>query len=101
MRRRVAAFAVIVGLYAGAGHAAPASPMEQCTQRWLDLATPKPAYRPFLVQCLKNPPAVEAAGPKHPNRMQVCAAKWRGLKARNATHGLSYRQFSSQCLSGN
>jgi hypothetical protein len=102
MRRGIAVFAVMVGLCAGGVDAAPASPMEECTQQWLDLKADRATYRPFLVQCLKHPPAAtEPAGPKRPNRMSQCAAKWRGMKAKNATKGQSYRQFSSQCLRGN
>ncbi len=101
MRRGIAVFAAVIGLCAGGAEAAPASPMEQCTQQWLDLKADRATYRPFLVPCLKRPPvALAPAGPEHPNRMQVCAAKWRDLKAKNATKGMSYRSFSSQCLSG-
>jgi len=74
--------------------------MEQCTQQWLDLKADRATYRPFLVQCLKHPP-VAVAPVRHANRMQACAAKWRDMKAKNKTNGLGYRQFSSQCLSGN
>ena len=109
--RRLAISAGVVLLLAMAGVSAAAeSPMEQCTAQWLDLKAAKSTYRPFLTHCLKNPPAVPAsraethkspaAKAKHPNRMQVCAAKWRGMKASNTTNGLTYRAFSSQCLRG-
>ncbi len=113
MRRFVAAIVAVMSLVAGPAPAgsAPASPMEQCTAQWLDLKAAKPTYRPFLVQCLKNPPVAPVskaragthtspvAKLKRPNRMQVCAAKWRDMKATSTTNGLTYRQWSSQCLS--
>ena len=111
--RRLAIYAgaVLLGLAATAVAAAD-SPMEQCTAQWLDLKAAKPTYRPFLVQCLKNPPAVPApkprvskasaaqasAKPKRPNRMKVCGAQWQVMKANNTTNGMTYRQWSSQCL---
>ena len=30
--------------------------------------------------------------------MSLCAAKWREEKANGTTGGMTYRQFSSQCL---
>ena len=116
--KRLAISAGAVLLLAAAGVCAAAdSPMEQCTQQWLDLRaagkTGGLVYRLFLVQCLKTAPAVPApkprlskasaakssvAKPKRPNRMQVCAAQWRDKKANNTTNGMTYRQWSSECL---
>ena len=116
--KRLAISAGAVLLLAAAGVCAAAdSPMEQCTLQWLDLRaagkTGGLVYRSFLIQCLKTAPAVPApkprasrseaggsptAKPKRPNRMQVCAAQWRDMKANNKTNGMTYRQWSSQCL---
>ena len=93
------------------------SPMEECTARWLDLKAAGKAggqvYRAFLIECLKQGPVapvvaarargatahnVVAVKAKRPNRMQVCAAQWRDMKAGSTTNGMTYRQWSSRCL---
>jgi len=96
------------------------SPLEQCAVQWRDLTAAGKTvgldYRLFAARCLKAnataPTADLAAPPKasmsgqrkataktrRPNRMSVCAAQWRQMKAQNTTNGLTYRQWSSQCL---
>ena len=96
------------------------SPMEQCAVQWRDMTaagrTVGLDYRAFAARCLKAnaaPPVANLAaspgastpGPrkataktKRPNRMSVCAAQWRQMKAQNTTNGLTYRQWSSQCM---
>ncbi len=114
--------AVAAVLFAVAGPAvADNSPMEQCAVQWRDLtAAGKTAgvdYRTYAATCLKAnrqaaAPVVSASAAgqpkrvkasmkaKRPNRMSVCAAQWRQMKAQNSTNGMTYRQWSSKCLSG-
>ena len=98
------------------------SPMEQCAAQWRDMTaagkTVGRDYRTFAAGCLKanaqasaqvpvstpisgsaarRPKPAKASG-KRPNRMSVCAAQWRQMKAQNTTNGLTYRQWSSQCM---
>ena len=97
--------------------AADNSPMEQCAVQWRDMTAAGKTvgldYRIYAAGCLKAnrqapapAPAMSAPAigkskpgkPKRPNRMSLCAAQWRQMKAQNTTNGLTYRQFSSQCL---
>jgi hypothetical protein len=115
--------AVLLAVLSGPA-AAENSPLEQCALQWRDMATAgKTAglnYRTFAAGCLKantqTLPQTAGATPipkstvhgskraktsmlvKRPNRMSVCAAQWRQMKAQNTTNGLTYRQWSSQCL---
>ena len=120
--RGLVAIAVFMGAsVCGQAHAgAVLSPMEQCAAQWHDLRVANAIggqnYKTFTARCLKGQtvaapaprsgtPRSEAHGaratrPKRPNRMQVCAARWRAMKADNTTDGLTYRQWSSRCLSG-
>lgn len=86
----------------------PNGRMQACTQQWLEKrdAGQTQAYQPFLKQCLTQPPPVaktkartkKKARKSGPNRMEVCGANWRKLKAEGHTGGQSYREFSRQCL---
>lgn len=116
--KRLAIYAGAVLLLVTATRAVAAnSPMEECTAQWLALKaagkTGGQAYRAFLIECLKQGPVApvvaakpsrsashrtDPAKPKRPNRMQVCAAQWRDMKAGNTTNGMTYRQWSSGCL---
>ena len=108
------------GLLLAMATAAANSPMEQCAVQWRDLEaagkTVGQDYRAYAAACLKAnapPPAVAPVQPKgaakpartasgkvkRPNRMSLCAAQWRQMKAQNTTRGMTYRQWSSQCLS--
>ncbi len=102
--------------------AAENSPLEQCAVQWRDLTAAGKTvgldYRTFAAGCLKanaqasvstpapvaqarksaGKPAKVSAPGKRPNRMSVCAAQWRQMKAQNTTNGLTYRQWSSQCM---
>ncbi len=107
--------AAVLALVAGPV-AADNTPMEQCAVQWRDMAaagkTVGVDYRTYAAECLKanrqvtpsapvsgkSKPAKASATGKRPNRMSVCAAQWRQMKAQNTTNGLTYRQFSSQCL---
>lgn len=112
----------------GLAHAAdavrdrPQGRMQACTAQWLDIRAEgqAPVYKTFIRECLagktaaptvqakagrkktgtgKGPSAVKlSAKVKKPNRMRLCAAQWRDMKAAGATGGQTYRQFSSQCL---
>lgn len=82
--------------------------MQTCTQAWLERrdAGHTEAYKPFLKTCLASPASaatkVVKAGKKAkkrgPNRMKICGAQWRTLKAEGKTGGQSYRDFSRSCL---
>lgn len=86
----------------------PNGRMQACTQQWLERrdAGHTQAYKPFLRTCLANPAtaatrAVKAgakAKKRGPNRMKICGAQWRTLKAEGKTGGQSYRDFSRSCL---
>ncbi len=86
----------------------PNGRMQACTQAWLDRrdAGHAGAYKPFLKTCLANPASAGTKAVKigdkvkkrGPNRMKVCGAQWRTLKAEGRTGGQSYRDFSRQCL---
>jgi hypothetical protein len=90
----------------------PNGRMQACTKQWLerrDAGQVEP-YKPFLKQCLTQlmPVATKASAvargtvkkPRGPNRMKICAAQWRAMKAEGKTGGQSYRDFSRQCLKG-
>ncbi len=85
-------------------------------------------YRTFTAQCLKtqaampqaaSPQSVAASAPvdrmghakmrlkrrtpgnaktRRPSKMALCAAQWQDMKAGNRTNGLTYRQWTSQCM---
>jgi len=117
MRRLL--IAVVLAVMAGPV-LADNSPLEQCAVQWRDLTAAGKTigldYRTFAARCLKanaqasvstptpspaarkSKPAKTSAPGKRPNRMSVCAAQWRQMKAQNTTNGLTYRQWSSQCL---
>lgn len=86
----------------------PNGRMQACTQAWLDRrdAGHAEAYKPFLKTCLANPnfaetKAVKVGGKakkRGPNRMKICGAQWRKMKAEGRTNGQGYRDFSRQCL---
>lgn len=111
---------------AASANGRPQGRMQACTQQWMDLKaagqTGPAGYRTFLRQCLsgqtaglavplaqpsvrrvkvsgKSPDKSPGTPPgKAPNRMKVCGAKWQQMKATGTTDGMTYRQFSSQCL---
>lgn len=126
MRGLLIAAVLAAFLVARAGSAAAEnSPLEQCAVQWRDMTAAGKTvgldYRTFAAGCLKadrqasapaaapaavstpaggkSKPAKSASKTRRPNRMSVCAAQWRQMKAQNTTNGLTYRQFSSQCLS--
>ncbi len=98
------------------------SPMQQCAAQWQTLKKTNKAggqtYKAFTTTCMKTMqaatpvPAVGAAKPAaaaavasagkakagHPNRMSQCAAQWNQMKAHNKTNGMTYKQWTSQCL---
>lgn len=79
----------------------PQGRMQTCTAQWRDSGADRAGYKTFIRQCLKAAPAPEHAakpGSHGGNRMKICGAKWREAKASNATHGQTWRQFSSACL---
>ncbi len=116
-----AAAAILTGA-ALSGHAATAnqSPMQQCAAQWQTLKktnkTGGQTYKAFTTTCMKTAqaatpaPAVGATKPAaavasagkakagHHNRMSQCAAQWNQMKAHNKTNGMTYRQWTSQCL---
>lgn len=113
---------------AGHGFAAAAqqSKMQQCAAQWQDLKktgkTNGQDYKTFSSACMKGAtapattpapaakPAASAAKPAAAvaktsggatggqNRMKQCAAQWDQMKASGKTNGMTYRQWSSQCL---
>ena len=106
---RLATVAVVAMTVVAGPVRAENSPMEQCAVQWRDLAaagkTAGQDYRVYAAACLKagatSPaqPVRSATGKvKRPNRMSVCAGQWRQMKAQNNTRGMTYRQWSSQCL---
>ena len=116
-----AAAAAILAGAALSGHALAAttnqSPMQQCAAQWQTLkktnTTGGQTYKAFTTACMKTAslaptPAVSAAKPSkrvalagktgQPNRMSQCAAQWSQMKAQNKTNGMTYKQWTSQCL---
>ena len=103
----VAALLVILATPAVAADK-PNGRMQACTQAWLERrdAGQAQAYKPFLKTCLANPASaatktVKADGKakkRGPNRMKICGAQWRKMKAESRTGGQSYREFSRTCL---
>lgn len=87
----------------------PNGRMQTCTKAWLerrDAGQTEP-YKPYLKACLagQTPSTPTAMAHKtsrqtgkRPNRMKLCGAKWQDMKARGATGGQSWRDFSRQCL---
>lgn len=86
----------------------PNGRMQACTKDWLarrDAGQAEP-YKPFLKQCLTRPvvaakaPAVTKRAVKKSgtNRMKICGAQWRQMKAEGRTSGQTYRAFSKVCL---
>jgi hypothetical protein len=43
-------------------------------------------------------PAPSAAQKAQQDKMKSCAAEWQGMKKAGKTKGLTYKQFSSECL---
>jgi hypothetical protein len=85
----------------------PNGRMQACTKDWLDRRDTGriEPYKPFLKTCLTAPVSATKAAEvgrkakkSGPNRMKLCGAKWRKLKAEGRTGGQSYREFSRQCL---
>ncbi len=116
-----AAATVVLATAALSGHAAtPAqSKMQQCAAQWQDLKkankTGGQDYKTFSANCMKAGPApaptpavnvskpaaaVVPTGAKAApgDRMKQCAAQWQTMKAQNKTNGMTYKQWSSQCL---
>ncbi|WP_443750037.1 hypothetical protein [Asticcacaulis solisilvae] len=81
----------------------PQGRMQTCTAQWRESGADRSGYKAFIRQCLNATPAARpvAKTSAHPgNRMKICGAKWRQAKASNATHGQTWRQFSTACLKG-
>jgi len=119
-----AAAAAILAGTALSGHALAAtanqSQMQQCAAQWQTLKktnkTGGQTYKAFTTTCMKSTPAatpaptpaVSAAKPAtavastgktgQKNRMSQCAAQWNQMKAQNKTNGMTYKQWTSQCL---
>ena len=88
----------------------PNGRMQTCTLAWQEAGRSQP-YKTYLTECLSKPATVatktavrggekpkKPKKPKGPNRMKVCGAQWQALKAEGKTNGLSWREFSRQCL---
>jgi hypothetical protein len=106
--KRLVLAGLLIMAFPAAAEDRPNGRMQACTQQWLEKrdAGETQAYKPFLKQCLTQTPAVaktkvgarQKAGKSGPNRMKVCGARWRTLKAAGRTGGQSYRDFSRHCL---
>ncbi len=96
----VVALAVLTFGTAMAGER-PQGRMQVCTAQWRESGADRAGYKAFIRQCLNAAPVaaqVEKPEAQGGNRMKLCGAKWRQAKASNATHGQTWRQFSSACL---
>ncbi len=100
--------------------AAGGGKMQQCAAQWNDLKahnrTGGQDYKTFSSNCMKGTTqvamaptvapkskpaaAVVPAGGKmsQQDRMKQCGAQWTQMKAQNKTNGMTYKQWSSQCL---
>jgi len=121
---RILVLTVIVAAQAAASvvvvaAAAPApSRMEACAAEWRAMnkagVTGDRDYKTFSADCMKRvgasvpqpaptPPLAvaphKAKGAHGPgSRMRSCAARWKDMKAQGTTKGMTYRQWTSQCL---
>ena len=124
----VAAAAAILAGAVVSGQASAATPaqskMQQCAAQWQTMKkankTGGQDYKTFSSTCMKGTTAAPAVTPvpmakpvagkpaaavvptasKAPagDRMKQCAAQWQTMKAQNKTNGMTYKQWSSQCL---
>ncbi len=71
--------------------ATPAAPMANM---------PMPAAKPAMSSAKPAATVAKTSGGSNggQNRMKQCAAQWDQMKATGKTNGMTYRQWSSQCL---
>lgn len=63
--------------------------------------TAAPAKKPAPAAAAPAPaatPAPSAAQKAQQDKMKSCASEWQGMKKAGKTKGLTYKQFSSECL---
>jgi len=90
MMKRYASAALAVALFAALS-TAPA--MAQASKK----AAPGKEQAAPTEPAAKEPSAKQKAARE---RMKHCGAEWQTMKKENKTKGLTWRQFSSQCLKG-